>query len=178
MCIRDSNLIGSFDCGGTVEIGNQCYSLSEQSLTVKVFDDSHIHWSYDIQSESLSTNGYSENCELPDTNWVGLPVLDDDEKPLGVLRVKNKFRISNGEKSIAPLRDSDFSLLRSVVHALGFRISMDLSRVALIEKVKAQKKDLADFQDHQRILLHEFRAPAHAFLNLSLIHISEPTRPY
>ncbi len=159
------NLAGSYDYEGVVQPANQGYSLREKSLTVSVLKDCKIRWSYAIEAESLSTNGYSEKCELPNTNWVGLPIQNDEGVAIGVLRVKNKFRRLNGTKIIAPLRDNDFSLLRSLVQAVGFRVSVYLSREALVRQVKTQRMELADFLDHQRILLHEFRAPAHAFMN-------------
>ena len=159
------NLVATFDREGSSTPSNQRYSLGETSLTINVFKQCEVNWSYSIKSDSLSENGYSEKCVLPDSNWVGLPIQDDNEKAIGVLRVKNKFSLKNDKITLAPLRDSDFSLLQSVAQALGVKISMHLSRIALIEQVDAQKTNLVEFQDHQRILLHEFRAPAHAFMN-------------
>lgn len=162
---NELEVVASYDSMGPVTQMVSGYPLGQESLTVDVFDSGEVRWSYKIKEETKSHNGYSEICQLEDTNWIAVPIFNEHETPIGVIRVKNKFRHICGEKSIAPLRVSDFTLLISVSSALGIRIGMHHTRMHLEAEVEQQKLDLLQFQDHQRILFHEFRAPAHAFMN-------------
>lgn len=171
---HDNNLVlaGSWDQSESRSQDSIVYSLEQASLTTNVFKSKTIFCSYDINEERGNSKTYQELTTLTPANWIGIPILIEDNRSIGVLRVRSKYEVEREEKKLKHIRNSDIEYLINVANNIAFHYQSIRKHVELADKAeelelkaKSTENRLKLFEDHTRIFLHEVRTPTQSFLN-------------
>ncbi|MBL4568084.1 MAG: HAMP domain-containing histidine kinase [Porticoccus sp.] len=140
----------------TCIIDGVTYSMDEPSMTVRVAKEQQILCSYNLQEEETNSHRYDEKTEHDASNWIGLPLIDDDVGLVGVIRVKNKYVVEGGVRKVRQPRPLNFINLIKASVILRVSINIFKKYNDLNEKLKNQN-------NFNRVLLHEIRTPISKF---------------
>lgn len=140
------------------------YPLDDDSLTTEVFNTSNIIWSYDLEKEILNSRKAVEDTKLGNKNWIGLPLVFNDEA-YGVIRVKNKYTTIDGKRHLHHLRQLDFEYLKTLCSFLAGYLSVHMHRQVLVETNDHLREKIREQSVFDTVFLHEVRTPIQTFFS-------------
>lgn len=149
------------------------YSLNSSGLSLETIRTNKTTYSYDLKNDERNSHFYDEPKELESSNWIGIPLVWDNE-PKGLLRVSNKYFINenDGAKKVRSLQYEDFIFLQVACRS----ISNILRIVELLQinelKISELKRNTEELESFSRVFLHEIRTPISKF-SLSPIYLTK-----
>jgi len=126
--------------------------INSESLTSTVFNGSknYIHIVYNL-NDIRHSNVFNEPTKSEPQNWIGIPIIANNNA-IGVLRLKNKYRLVNGEHKVYPPRPID--------HLNSYTISeLTNNRMSAIYKLNELNRHQEIQSNFSKVFRHELRAP-------------------
>jgi signal transduction histidine kinase len=146
--------------GKEYAVPDASYDLAKESLTVSVFSEATIYFSYDISNDPRNTHGFDEVTGRHPVNWVGVPVVRPQELPIGVLRVRNKLS-SDGD--VVPFNAFDIDLLQNIASVIAYLCHIEktfqMRELSIKEHVSKQEAEYQQLSEFLKTFRHELKSP-------------------
>ncbi len=153
------------------------YTLNDKgSITLKAFKEQQMLFSYGRENDMQAIQKYKEKNISVMKNWIIVPLISE-KRPLGVLRVTNKYQGVKGRKyKIIDFSPSDVASLSVISSSLSNIINIEEVHQKYVDRLKdlvAKQEELKIELDQQKnffkVFLHEIRTPISAFSTSTLI---------
>jgi signal transduction histidine kinase len=142
------------------------YDISKQSLTVTAYRENRVICSYDISRETNNSNLFNERTRSPPKNWIAIPISKNygvKKQALGVLRVKNKYKIINGNNTSATIDKIDIDMLKNITADIAYLKQIENNyieqRNEANSKLLSTIKESEKANDFIKTFRHELKSP-------------------